>query len=281
MSQSNPKNPVALAEAYYDSDDADAFYREIWGGEDIHIGLYDPPDLDIATASHATVVKLARLIDGLGEKTRVLDIGAGYGGAARYLARTYGCHVTCLNLSDVQNAYNEKKNREQGLGSLVRVVHGNFESLPFQPGTFDVVWSQDAILHSSNRAKVLAEVVRVLAPGGQFVFTDPMQADDCPKGVLQPILDRIHLASLASPAFYRSELEKLGMKEKSFVPLLRHLELHYARVGEELGIRRAEVEAHGSAEYVERMLAGLRNWVSGAKARHLMWGMFHFAKLKG
>lgn len=278
MQQSKPENAVARAQAYYDSDDADAFYREIWGGEDIHIGLYDPPDRDIATASHATVVKLAQMIDGLGEATRVLDIGAGYGGAARYLAKTYGCHVTCLNLSDVQNAYNEKKNREQGLDSLVRVVHGNFESLPFQPGTFDVVWSQDAILHSSRRAKVVAEVVRVLAPAGQFVFTDPMQADDCPQGVLQPIFDRIHLASLGSPAFYRHELGKLGMKEKAFVALLRHLEHHYARIGDELATRRAEVEAHGSAEYVERMLAGLENWVKGAKAGHLMWGMFHFVK---
>jgi cyclopropane fatty-acyl-phospholipid synthase-like methyltransferase len=84
MSQSKAKSAVDLAEAYYDSDDADAFYREIWGGEDIHIGLYDPPDLDIATASHATVVKLAGMIDGLNEATRVLDIGAGYGGAARW-----------------------------------------------------------------------------------------------------------------------------------------------------------------------------------------------------
>ena len=278
MSQNNPNNAVDLAEAYYDSDDADAFYREIWGGEDIHIGLYDPPDLDIATASHATVVKLAGMIDGLKETSRVLDIGAGYGGAARYLAKTYGCRVTCLNLSDVQNAYNEKKNREQGLSSLIRVVHGNFEALPFQSGVFDVVWSQDAILHSSNRQKVLAEVVRVLGPGGQFVFTDPMQADDCPQGVLQPILDRIHLASLGSPAFYREELKKLGMEEKAFEQLLIHLQRHYTRVGAELQQRRTEVEAHASSDYVDRMLAGLANWVNGAKAGHLMWGMFHFVK---
>ncbi|HRX81342.1 MAG TPA: methyltransferase domain-containing protein, partial [Pirellulaceae bacterium] len=247
MPQSN-QNAVDLAEAYYDSDDADAFYREIWGGEDIHIGLYDPPDLDISTASHNTVVRLAGMIDGLNETSRVLDIGAGYGGAARYLAKTFGCRVTCLNLSEVQNAANEKKNKEQGLSSLVRVVHGNFEDLPFQSGVFDVVWSQDAILHSANRAKVLAEVTRVLGPGGQFVFTDPMQADDCPEGVLQPILDRIHLASLGSPEFYREELKKLGLEEKAFEPMLIHLERHYARVGQELESRRTEIQMHASGD---------------------------------
>jgi len=278
MSQTKPTTAVDLAEAYYDSDDADAFYREIWGGEDIHIGVYDPPDLDIATASHASVVKLAALIDGLDQTSRVLDIGSGYGGAARHLARTFGCHVTCLNLSDVQNATNESRNREQSLGQLVRVVHGNFERLPFEAGAFDVVWSQDAILHSANRTKVLSEVARVLHRGGQFVFTDPMQADDCPAGVLQPILDRIHLSSLGSPQFYRTELQRLGFEERAFIPLLEHLERHYARVGEELVKRRADVEAHASSAYVDRMLAGLQNWVNGARAGHLMWGMFHFVK---
>ena len=33
-------NAVAQAEAYYDSPDADSFYFTIWGGEDIHIGMY-------------------------------------------------------------------------------------------------------------------------------------------------------------------------------------------------------------------------------------------------
>ena len=278
MSRNSAKSAVELAEAYYDSDDADAFYREIWGGEDIHIGLYDPPGLDIAAASHATVVKLAGLIDGLGKTTRVLDIGAGYGGAARFLARTHGCHVTCLNLSDVQNATNERKNREQGLSSLVRVVHGNFEALPFQRNSFDVVWSQDAILHSANRPKVLSEVAHVLETGGQFVFTDPMQSDDCPPGVLQPIFDRIHLASLGSPAFYRAELAKLGLEQTAFFPMLQHLERHYTRIGEELSRRRADVERNASADYVDRMLSGLQNWVKGARARHLMWGMFRFVK---
>ena len=40
-----------VAATYYDSSDADRFYAEIWGGEDIHIGLYEPADHPIATAS--------------------------------------------------------------------------------------------------------------------------------------------------------------------------------------------------------------------------------------
>ena len=135
-----------------------------------------------------------------------------------------------------------------------------------------------ALADAGDRARVLAEVARVLKPGGSFVFTDPMQSDDCPPGVLQPILDRIHLASLGSPAFYRAELAKLGLEQTAFFPMLQHLERHYTRIGEELSRRRADVERNASADYVDRMLSGLQNWVKGARARHLMWGMFRFIK---
>ena len=46
---------TATTEAYYDSDEADSFYAEIWGGEDIHIGIYQTPEEDVATASARTV----------------------------------------------------------------------------------------------------------------------------------------------------------------------------------------------------------------------------------
>src|SRR5690606_16853278 len=73
---------VDITEAYYDSDEADRFYFHIWGGEDIHVGIYEPGDT-IREASKRTV---ARMIEQVGEITkdmRVLDLGAGYGGSAR------------------------------------------------------------------------------------------------------------------------------------------------------------------------------------------------------
>ena len=161
------------------------------------------------------------------EKTCILDLGAGYGGSARYLAERFGCSVTCLNLSETQNDLNRKLTDEAGLGHLVTVVHGDFEHVPEPDGSYDVIWSQDAILHSGDRPRVLDEVRRVLVPGGQFIFTDPMQSDDCPDGVLQPILDRIQLATLASFGFYRRELTARGFEEVITDPLTDQLRMHY------------------------------------------------------
>jgi sarcosine/dimethylglycine N-methyltransferase len=269
---------VRTAQEYYNSDDADNFYFHIWGGQDIHIGSYEHAGEDIATASGRTVCNMAAQLRSMDATTRVIDVGAGYGGAARWLAKTYLCHVSCLNLSEAQNMRNRMLTDAVGLTDLIDVVDGSFEDIPFPDGQFDVAWSQDAILHSGHREKVLAEVDRVLKPGGEFVFTDPMQADDCPDGVLQPVLDRIHLQTLGSFAFYREQARQLGWEEVGIKDLTPHLVTHYSRVREELEQRREDLGDKVSDEYIERMIAGLGHWIDAGSNGYLAWGILHFRK---
>ncbi len=270
---------VARAEVYYDSTEADAFYKTIWGGEDIHIGLYATDDEPIADASRRTVETMADRVAGARADMRVLDLGAGYGGAARYLADRFGCHVTCLNLSETQNDLNRELTGKAGLDDLVRVVHGNFENIPEPDDSYDVVWSQDAILHSGDRTRVLDEIRRVLSPGGQLIFTDPMQADDCPDGVLQPILDRIQLSTLGSFAFYRDELGKRDFRAENIDDRTAQLRTHYARVGSTLRENYDQAVGLSGREYVDNMLKGLQHWVDGADRAYLAWGIMDFRRV--
>ncbi|MGJ3233086.1 MAG: methyltransferase domain-containing protein [Oceanicaulis sp.] len=273
------KEAARTAEAYYDSADADAFYAAVWGGEDIHVGLYETEDEAIAAASARTVRHMAARLKTLKPGARVLDLGAGYGGAARHLAREHGAHVTCLNLSEKENARNRELTAEQELAEQVEVVHGAFEDIPFPDEQFDILWSQDAILHSGDRTRVLDEAVRVLKPGGEFIFTDPMQADDADDpALLRPIYERIHLPNLASFAFYEAELRARGLDVVAIERLTGQLRTHYARVREELEQRREALRDQISPGYAERMLNGLQHWVNGADAGQLAWGVMHFRK---
>jgi sarcosine/dimethylglycine N-methyltransferase len=270
---------VETAREYYNSEDADNFYFHIWGGEDIHVGVYFSPEDSIRNASRRTVERMAaRISTDLNPAAHVLDIGAGYGGAARYLARTYGCKVTALNLSEVENGRNRTLNEEQGVSDLIDVLDGSFEEIPLPDASVDVVWSQDAILHSGNREQVLQEVHRVLKPGGEFVFTDPMMADDCPEDVLQPILDRIHLSSLGSPEFYRKASEEIGLRQILFEDLTHQLVRHYERVLQETVAHEGELEDSVGADYIGNMKKGLAHWIEGGKKGHLAWGIFNFRK---
>jgi sarcosine/dimethylglycine N-methyltransferase len=268
-----------IARDYYDSKDADEFYREIWGGEDIHVGLYASAQEPIFDASRRTVEHMASLVENLNEGSRVLDIGSGYCGPARFLARRYGCRVVALNQSSVQNRRARRLNREQSLEHLIEVMEANFEEIPYPDDSFDVVWSQEALLHSEERAKVFEEVSRVLRPDGKFIFTDPMRSDECPEGVLEPILDRLHLETLASPGFYREQARRLGMEEVAFDERTEQLVNHYARVLEETERREEELSATLSKDYIERQKEGLVYWIEGGRAGgHLAWGIFRFRK---
>jgi len=276
---SQPSSEAARrAEEYYDGGDADSFYFAIWGGEDIHIGIYESDEEPIADASRRTVERIVSVSERLSADARVLDLGAGYGGSGRHLAQTVGCRVECLNISTTQNQRNEELNRRHGLSEKVTVTHGSFESVPRPDASVDVVWSQDAFLHSGRRRDVLAEVARVLAPGGELIFTDIMQTDDCPPGVLQPILDRIYLETLGSVEFYRRTGEELGLEYRAFTDLSEQLPRHYSRVLGELESRDEEMAGKCGRAYVDRMKKGLRHWVDAGRAGHLAWGILRFRK---
>ncbi|HEU4617379.1 MAG TPA: class I SAM-dependent methyltransferase, partial [Gammaproteobacteria bacterium] len=158
------------ARDYYNSDDADNFYFHIWGGEDIHIGIYASDEEEIPRASERTVATMASRL-ALTPESRVVDAGAGYGGAARWLARNAGCSVACVNLSEAQNERNRLITHAAGLDGLVDVHDATFERIPAEDERFDVAWSQDSLLHAGDRAKTLAEFDRVLKPGGEVIFT--------------------------------------------------------------------------------------------------------------
>ena len=274
----NKLDAVAMAEEYYDSTPAVEFYKNVWGGEDIHIGLYRTNDEDIGEASQRTVVNMAQRLSPMETDTKVIDLGSGFGGTARFLASNFGCQITCVNVSETQNALKREMNEEAGLSDQIDVIHGSFEEVPLPDEGYDIAWSQDAILHSSDRKAVLDEVQRLLKTEGEFIFTDPMHSEGCPPHVLQPILDRIHLETLGSVEFYRSNLKNRGFIEIDTIERVDDMRTHYARVSEELRENYDKICELSGADYVENMMEGLDHWVEGADKGFLAWGIMHFQK---
>lgn len=270
---------IQITEQYYDSKNADEFYHTVWGGEDIHIGIYEDENTPILKASKRTVKKMATMAEPITPGTEIIDIGAGYGGAARYLAQNYDCQISCLNLSKVENKRNQEKNKVQGLDHLIEVVTGNFEEMPFKEEKFDVLWSEDAILHSDNKKKVFEEAYRIAKKGATFIFTDPMQSDDCPEGVLQPVLDRIHLKQLGSVKMYRELADTVGFSVAEIIEMPEQLVYHYSAVLSKLEKEENQLLKIGCEQtYIENMKKGLRHWIEGGKKGYLNWGILKFVK---
>ncbi|ARF52936.1 SAM-dependent methyltransferase [Streptomyces gilvosporeus] len=267
---------AAAARAYYDSSDVDAFYDSIWGGEDIHIGIYAHEREQVRAASRRTiehvVAKVAHL---LGPGRRVLDLGSGYGGAARYLAEHFGCRVTALNISEQQNRRHRTTNAERGLDGLIEVVTGSFDDIPFPAEHFDVVWSQDALCHSGDPGRTLGEVARVLGPEGEFVFTDIMAADDTPAEAIRPLLTRLAAPSLTTPGHYQKLLPQVGLAKVEFEELSQQLRNHYTRLTEEARRYHAEPDGAISPSYLARVRENLPLWQRACRDGLLVWGIYH------
>ena len=277
MSTTTEKTAVDKAGEYYNSTPADEFYFKIWGGDHIHVGIYNHSKESIKDASPRIVQMMGSKLK-LNTDTKLLDLGSGYGGAARYLAKNFGCHVTCLNLSSNQNERNRALNKKNDLDGLITVVEGHFEDIPFPENSFDVAWSQDAIVHSADRKLVVQEVVRVLNDKGEFIFTDLMQTYDCPNNILKPIIDRIQLDSMGSFGFYLEQGRKLGVKQIEVQNLSEHLTTHYQRVMEETQDRYDEMVESCGKEYIDKMIEGLKHWVEAGKNNYLSWGIVHMNK---
>lgn len=269
---------VETARNYYNSSDADGFYAAIWGGEDIHIGLYASSRDTIETAGRRTVERMAQLAAPTASD-RVLDLGAGYGGAARLLASVFGCQVDCVNLSEVQNERNRRLNREAMLDGLINVIDANFEEIPLPDRRYSLVWSQDALLHSAARDRALAEAARLLRPGGRFIFTDPMQSDSCPPDALGPVLARLQLSSMASPGYYCDAGQRAGFTNFRFEDHSPQLVNHYRAVRDELRRRFGALSAEIDPKYLSSMEDGLGHWIEAGRRGHLAWGFVQMDRL--
>ncbi len=272
------KDLIKITKDYYNSDEADKFYFNFWGGENIHVGIYDKPKTSIKKASKKTIEAMLAIVPKPNKNARILDLGSGYGGAARYLAKKFGCKVDCINLSEKENERNIAMNKEAELDELITVTTGNFEKLPYPRETFDIVWSQDAIVHSNKKEKVFREVAKALKPEARFIFTDPMQSNDCPEGVLQGVLDRIHLEELGSVKKYlrlaiKVDLEKVFVKE-----MPEQLVTHYSKVLEEVESNYKDIVAKSSKAYIDKMIEGLNHWIEAGKKGYLNWGILQFQK---
>jgi len=105
-------------------------------------------------------------------KARVLDVGCGIGGPARMLADEFKCAVTGIDLSHEFILAARQLSELVRLATKTKFVLGDALELPFEDGSFDVVWTQHVQMNISNKARFYSEIARVLHKNGQFIYYD-------------------------------------------------------------------------------------------------------------
>jgi ubiquinone/menaquinone biosynthesis C-methylase UbiE len=208
----------AVAEHYGRADLGDVILAALKAaGKDIeHL---TPDDLEPIDEFHsrgrAATIDLARLLALRGDE-RFLDVGSGIGGPSRYVAKTFGCRVTGLDLTPEFCRVATMLAQRTGLADKVEYRQGDALAMPFADHSFDVAWSQNVVMNILDRERLYAEIRRVLTPGGRYAFSDVVEGPNAPPHFPVPWAREPSISFLFTAEATRRKLDAAGFRVLAF-----------------------------------------------------------------
>ena len=149
---------------------------------------------------------------GIRPEDHVLDVGCGIGGASRFAARTYGCQVTGMDLTEEYVETGNTLCSWLGLENRVKLSQGNALAMNLPDATVDKAFMLHVGMNIPDKASLAMEVWRVLRPGGVFGIYDIMEVDGDQLKYPVPWATVAKASSLASPANYKHSLMAAGFQ---------------------------------------------------------------------
>jgi len=148
----------------------------------------------------------------LGPGLRVLDVGSGIGGPARYFAAEHQCKVTGIDLTEEFVQVARSLTRRAKLDHLAEFVQASALDLAFPVETFDRAYMIHVGMNIADKTGVFREVRRVLKPGGMFVIFDILRAGSGEIAYPVPWALSEETSFVADLKSYRDALEKAGFR---------------------------------------------------------------------
>jgi SAM-dependent methyltransferase len=154
---------------------------------------------------------------GIDAGASLLDVGCGLGGPARFLAATYGCHVTGIDLSQPFIEAARMLTERCGLADRASFLQGDALDLPFTDASFDHAWAQHVAMNVADRVGFYRSIHRVLKPGGRLAIYDVALGDGGPPIYPVPWAREPGTSFLLTPEAMRNALAQAGFEEVSWI----------------------------------------------------------------
>ena len=150
----------------------------------------------------------------LDAKHRVLDVGSGIGGSARYLAAEYGCHVTGIDLTEEYCSVATLLSERCGLAARTSFRAASALELPYADASFDVAWTEHVQMNIADKARFYGEIRRVLVAGGKLLFHDVFRGAAGEPHFPVPWAGDASISHLEAPAEVARLLQSLGLRQR-------------------------------------------------------------------
>jgi len=163
---------------------------------------------------------------GLNPESKVLDIGSGIGGPARYIAKMSGCDITGIELQEDLNTAAADLTRRVNLADKVRFVTGDFNELSrsdlrFQ-AQFDHFLSLLVFCHFPNRDETLKLCYNATKPGGTFLIEDlALVTDAFTEQDVKDLHDVVRAPGVSSVVAYVASLEAAGFVDIEVIDMTK------------------------------------------------------------
>ena len=170
-------------------------------------------DLNLYRGTEALEKAVADI--GLQTTSRVISIGSGLGGPARYVAGTSGCQVLACELQGDLHGTAQELTQRAGLTKVVHHIHGNFMDISqhLQLSAYDGIMSWLTVLHFDDRPMLFRRCYELLRPGGVFYAGDFFETGKFTPEEARVLREDVSCPSLySSTSAYKSDLEKAGFK---------------------------------------------------------------------
>lgn len=144
-------------------------------------------------------------------ETRVLDIGCGIGGPARYVASRTGAHVRGFDLTPDFVATGTALSEMAGIADKTTFQVGNALDMPEPDSSIDLALMFHVGMNIADKQTLFAEATRVLVPGGTFALFDVMKVSDRPLTFPFPWAEQADFSFVETPQIYRAAAAAAGL----------------------------------------------------------------------
>lgn len=284
---------------YYANDEHKDFYKKLWGGESIHIGIYNSYKLNCSNEeiSSETTEITPNVIKNAGQRKselmyrvmkmylndyhsissfniRVADLGSGYGGTARYIYNRFNwgekskeVSINCYDLSMENCFVNMKKNIHDNFD--ISVYNRSFCDTGASKSNYNLIISEDAFIHLSDKTPIFEEINRILCGNGYLIFSDIVLTDTADLTNIDEVYKRINITKMENISSYKKLVENNGFTFCNFIPYKEDMITHYKNLAT---LVRKENYTN------KNILDGINNWIKHTENNNITVGIFVFRK---